>query len=80
MMEYFIMAAAVLCLARAALGPSVYDRIVAMDSFLVLLIAVMALWSQSDPVYVDIAIVFAGLSFGATIVFSKYLRGEKIWS
>lgn len=80
MIEYIIMAAGVLCLVRAGLGPTIYDRVVAMDSFLMLMIALTALWSQDSVVYMDVAIVLAGLSFGATMVFSKYLRGEKIWS
>lgn len=80
MIEYILITAAILCLIRLTLGPTIYDRVVALDSFLMLFIALMALWSQENPVYIDIAIIFAGLSFGATIVFSKYLRGEKIWS
>lgn len=78
--EYIIITACALCLLRAGLGPTIYDRIVALDSFLILLVALLALWSQDNALYVDIAIIFAGLSFGATIVFSKYLRGEEIWS
>lgn len=80
MIEYVLIAAGALCLIRAGLGPRVYDRIVAIDSFLLLMIALMAFWSQENPVFIDVAIIFAGLSFGATLVFSKYLRGEKIWS
>jgi len=80
MIEYIIILAGIICLVRAFLGPTIYDRVLALDSFLVLLIAIMALWSEKNPMYIDIAIVFAGLSFGSTIVVSKYLRGEKIWS
>ena len=80
MIEYFILAAGILCLVRAVLGPTIYDRVVAMDTFLLLLIAIMAFLAPENPFYLDIAIVFAALSFTATLVFSKYLRGEKIWS
>ena len=80
MIELIIVTAGVLCLIRAGLGPTMYDRVVAMDSFIIMMIALMAFWSQSEPMYVDIAIIFAGLSFGATLIFSKYLRGENIWS
>lgn len=80
MIEYILVAAGIVCLVRALMGPTIYDRVIAIDSFLVLLIAVMALWAESDPMYIDVAIVFAGLSFGSTIVISKYMRGEKIWS
>ncbi|HDI02766.1 MAG TPA: cation:proton antiporter [Candidatus Aenigmarchaeota archaeon] len=80
MIEYALLIAGVLCLVRLVLGPTVYDRVVAADAFLVLLIAVLALWAQKNEFFIDIAIVFGALSFGATLVFSKYLRGEKIWS
>lgn len=80
MIEYILAIAGVFCLIRLTLGPTVYDRVVAIDSFLIILIALLALWSQENPVYLDIAIIFAGLSFGTTLVFSKYLRGENIWS
>ncbi len=80
MIEYVLIAAGVICLVRALMGPTIYDRVIAVDSFIVLLIAVMALWSEKNPMYIDIAIVFAALSFGSTIVVSKYMRGEKIWS
>ena len=80
MIEYIIVISGIICLVRAAIGPTIYDRVVALDSFLVLLIALMAVWSQSDPIYIDIAIVFSALGFGATLVFSKYMKGEDIWS
>ena len=80
MIEYILAIAGVFCLIRLALGPTVYDRVVAIDSFLIILIAFLALWAQENPVDLDIAIIFAGLSFGTTLIFSKYLRGENIWS
>jgi len=80
LIEYALIIAGIICLIRLSLGPTVYDRVVALDSFLILLIALMAFWSQNDPLYIDIAIIFAGLSFGATLIISKYLGGEKIWS
>ncbi len=80
MIEYILLIAGILCLIRVVLGPTIYDRIVAIDTFLVLVIGIMVLWSQENPIYIDIAIVFAGLNFGSTLIFSKYLKGEKIWS
>jgi len=80
MIEYVLVIAGILCLIRVGVGPTIFDRIIALDTFLLLIIALMCLWSQDNPIYIDIAIVFAGLSFGATLVFSKYLRGEEIWS
>ncbi len=80
MIEYILVIAGILCVIRAILGPTIFDRVVAMDAFLMMAIALMALWSQDNPIYIDIAIIFAGLGYGATLIYSKYLRGEKIWS
>jgi len=80
MIEYIFVVAGILCVIRAILGPTIFDRVVAVDAFLMVFIALMALWSQNNPIYIDIAIIFAGLGYGATLIYSKYLRGEKIWS
>jgi len=80
MIEYVLIISGILCIVRAILGPTTFDRVVAVDAFLMVGIALMALWSQDNPIYIDIAIIFAGLEYGATLIYSKYLRGEKIWS
>ncbi len=80
MIEYIILTALFFCSLRLIIGPTIYDRVVALDTFLVLVIALLSLWAQGEEMLLDIAIVFAGLSFGATLIFSKYMRGEEIWS
>ena len=65
-----------LALARAALGPTVFDRILAANMFgtkTVLLIAVAGFYT-SRPEWLDLAIVYALLNFAGTIAVAKYCR------
>ncbi len=63
-------------LARAVLGPSVFDRILAVNMFgtkTVLLIAVLG-FSAGRPEFLDIALVYALINFIGTIAILKFLR------
>jgi multicomponent Na+:H+ antiporter subunit F len=62
---------------RAILGPTVPDRAVAMDIVNTLVIASMVLLSAGykSIIYVDVAIVYAILSFISTLYIAKYLEG-----
>jgi multicomponent Na+:H+ antiporter subunit F len=65
-----------LALARAALGPTVFDRILAVNMFgtkTVLLIAVVGFYT-SRPEWLDLAIVYALVNFTGTIAVAKYCR------
>ena len=62
-------------LLRALLGPTVYDRILAMNSFgtlTVLMIAVLGFLS-GRPEFLDIALVYALINFIGTIAVCKYV-------
>lgn len=63
-------------IARAIMGPSHYDRILAANSFgtkTVLLIALMGfLFGRHD--FVDIALVYALINFVTTIALMKFFR------
>ena len=64
-----VLAAMALVLARALLGPTIYDRILALNSFgtkIVLLIALYGFLS-GRPDFLDIAIVYALINFAGTI-------------
>jgi multicomponent Na+:H+ antiporter subunit F len=68
-----------LALVRTLLGPTVYDRILAVNSFgtkTVLLIALLAaLAGRAD--YLDVALLYALINFIATVALMKYCdRGE----
>lgn len=63
-----------MALARTLLGPSVYDRILAVNSFgtkTVLLIALLgAMAGRSD--YLDVALLYALINFLSTVALMKY--------
>ena len=67
----------VFSLIRAALGPTVPDRVVALDTINTLVVAAMILLGAGYKciIYVDIAIVYAILSFIGTLYIAKYLEG-----
>ena len=65
-----------LALARAALGPTVFDRILAANMFgtkTVLLISVAGFFT-GRPEWLDLAIVYALVNFAGTIAVAKYCR------
>jgi multicomponent Na+:H+ antiporter subunit F len=63
-------------LARSILGPTVFDRILALNSFgtkTVLLIAVLG-FLTGRPDFLDLALVYALMNFIGTIAVAKYTR------
>ncbi|MCH9670356.1 MAG: pH regulation protein F [Gammaproteobacteria bacterium] len=65
-----------LVFARALLGPSVYDRILAVNSFgtlTVLLIAVVGFLTDR-PEFLDIALVYVLISFVGTVAVLKFFE------
>ncbi len=68
----------VLTLARLFAGPTPPDRVVALDTVNTLTVASMILFGVifRQIVFVDVAIVYALLSFVGTLYIAKYLGGE----
>ena len=63
-------------LLRALLGSSVFDRILAMNSFgthVVVFIVLMG-FCKETPFFVDIAIIYGLISFVTTIAFLMYFK------
>ena len=84
MMLYYAASAAIivtmgLALTRALLGPTVYDRVLAVNTFgtnTVLIIAVIA-FASGRPDFVDLALVYALINFVGTIAVLKFFeRGD----
>lgn len=71
-----------LALARAVLGPTVYDRILAVNVFgtlTVLLIAVLGFMS-GRPDFLDVALIYALINFISTFAVLKFIRyGDMGW-
>ena len=65
-----------MALARAALGPTVFDRVLAVNSFgtsTVLFIAVLG-FLNGRPDFLDLSLVYALINFIATIAVLKYFK------
>lgn len=63
---------------RLIKGPTVADRVVALDTFNVITIGLISLFAYvfENSLYLDIAIVYAILAFMETVVFGRYLEGK----
>jgi len=63
-------------LIRAILGPTIPDRVVALDLINTLIIAILVMLGAAfkEIIYMDIAIVYSLLFFVSTLYFSKYLE------
>lgn len=75
-----LVVAMTLMIVRAIIGPSHYDRILAVNSFgtkTVLLIAVIG-YLLGRPDFLDIAIVYALINFVTTIALMKVTRYQSL--
>ncbi len=70
--------AALLALIRLVKGPTTPDRMVALDTCGILVVGLHVLMAvhYDKPYLLDVAIVYALLTFIATSTLSRYLRGE----
>lgn len=80
--EYFIMLivlslAAMMAVIRIVLGPTAPDRVVGLDTVNTLVIVSMVIFGAAfeQVIYIDVAIVYALLSFISTLFIAKYLQG-----
>lgn len=73
-----LLLALAMAVARAAIGPTVPDRVVALDAMSYVIISIICylavVWERWY--LIDIALVYALLSFIATVVAARYLRGD----
>lgn len=69
----------VLTLVRLVRGPSVPDRVVALDLLATISIGVVAVYGMAtdQPAFVDVAIVLALLSFLGTVAFARYVERSR---
>ena len=71
-----ILVAMAMALARAFIGPTVYDRVMAVNTFgtkTVLLIAVLG-FLTGRPEFLDLALVYALINFIGTIAVLKFFE------
>ena len=75
-----VLVAMAMVLVLAIKGPTVYDRILAVNSFgtlTVLLIAVLG-FLMGRPAFLDIALVYALINFITTIAIMKFFKYNRI--
>lgn len=84
MIEYFFYAVLVLVvlmlvsMIRLVLGPSIADRVVAVDAINTMTVGVMIMLGvfYKQIIFIDVAIVYALISFVSTLYIAKYVGGE----
>jgi multicomponent Na+:H+ antiporter subunit F len=84
MMDYWLPAAFILVIlimlaaVRLWLGPTSADRALAVDTVNTLTVAVLILLgvAYQQIIFIDVAIVYALLSFVSTLFIAKYIGGE----
>lgn len=81
---YFIfpvlMISVLLVFVRFLKGPSIADRVIALDLLITIGIAIIAVYSiiSNQPTFLDMAMILALIAFLSTVAFSYYLeRREK---
>ena len=67
-----------LCFIRLILGPTPGDRVVAVDTVNTLTVASLVILGliYREVIFIDVAIVYALLSFVSPLYIAKYLGGE----
>ena len=75
-----VLVSVAIAIIRVLLGPTVPDRVVGLDTINTLVIAGMLLFATAykEIIYVDVAIVYALLSYITTLYIAKYLQGGKL--
>ena len=76
-----VLVAMAVALVRVVLGPTVYDRILAVNSFGTMTVLFIALhgFFEGRPEFLDIAMVYALISFVSTIAVSKFVVTSGRW-
>ena len=66
-----------LCIIRVIIGPTAPDRVVGLDTINTLVIVSMIVFgiATRSVIYIDVAIVYALLSYISTLFIAKYLEG-----
>ena len=75
----FILISILIVILRFIAGPTIPDRVVALDTVNTLVVAEMILLGAAfeESIYIDVAIIYALLSYITTLYISKYLTDDK---
>jgi len=68
-----------IAMARVFIGPGAPTRLVAFDTINTLVVASLVILAMmfDQVIFVDVAIVYALLSFAMTLYVAKYIQGDK---
>ena len=71
---WLVMAGVVLAFVRLARGPTLADRVIALDMMTVLIVAFCGLYAIlfEDPAFLDVALVLALVGFLATVALARF--------
>lgn len=71
--------AAALTLVRVLQGPSVADRMVALDTMLFIAVAGLGVYivDTGDTIYVSVLVVGVLTAFLSTVIVARYIEGER---
>lgn len=75
----FLFLAVIMAVIRIVKGPTAPDRIVGLDTINTIVIVSMVIFgaAYNEVIYIDVAIVYALLSFVSTLFIAKYLQGDE---
>jgi len=80
--EYFVVLlvlflSVIMAAIRIVKGPTAPDRVVGLDTINTIVIVAMVIFGAAfqEVIYIDVAIVYALLSFVSTLFIAKYLQG-----
>lgn len=75
-----LLLAIIMAIVRVIKGPTAPDRVVGLDTINTLVIVGMVVFglATNSVIYIDVAIVYAALSFISTLFIAKYLEGGEI--
>ena len=67
----------IMSILRVVFGPTIPDRVVGIDTINTIVIVGMVIFGAAyeEVIYIDVAIVYALLSFVSTLFIAKYLEG-----
>ena len=73
----FLLIGIILAIIRVIIGPTAPDRVVGLDTINTIVIVSMIIFgiAVGSVIYIDVAIVYAFLSFISTLFIAKYLEG-----
>ncbi|ABE51154.1 cation:proton antiporter [Methanococcoides burtonii] len=71
----FMVIAIIPCIYRVIKGPTIPDRVIAVDAMTTVIIVILGIYSymQESAFFMDVALVLAIISFVGTVTISKYL-------